>query len=63
MADIFWCIFLNENVYISISLNFVPRGPINDITALVQIMAWHRIGDKALSEPMLPQVNDAYMRH
>ena len=35
------CIFLNENAWISIeiSLKFVPRGPINNIPALVQIMA------------------------
>ena len=27
--------------------------PINNISALVQIMAWHRPGDKPLSEPMM----------
>ena len=32
---------------------FVPKGPINKIPALVQIMAWRRPGDKPLSEPML----------
>ena len=36
--DIFKCIFLNE---------------INNIQALVQIMAWRRQGDKPLSEPMM----------
>ena len=53
--DIFKWIFLNENVWISIniSLKFVPRGPINNIPALVQIMASCRPGDKPLSEPML----------
>ena len=53
--NIFKCIFLNENVWISIkiSLNFVPRGPINNIPALVQIMAGSRPGDKPLSEPMV----------
>ena len=47
--------FLNENVRISIkiSLKFVPKGPINNIPALVQIMAWRRSGDKPLSEPMM----------
>ena len=51
---IFKCIFLNENVSISIkiSLKYVPKGPINNIPALVQIMAWRRTGDKPLSEPM-----------
>ena len=53
--DIFKWIFLNENVWISIeiSLKFVPEGQINNIPALVQIMAWRRPGDKPLSEPMM----------
>ena len=53
--DIFKCIFLNENVWISItiSLNCFPQGPINDIPALIQIMAWHAPGDKPLFEPMM----------
>ena len=47
--------FINTNVLISIkiSLKFVPRGPIYNIPALVQIMAWYRPGDKPLSEPMM----------
>ena len=53
--DIFKCIFLNENAWISvkISLKFVPRGPINNIPTLVHIMAWCRPYDKPLSEPMM----------
>ena len=53
--DTFRRIFLNETFRISIeiSLKFVPMGPINNITALVQIMAWRRSGDKPLSEPMM----------
>ena len=53
--DTFKRIFLNENVRISnkISPKFVPEGPINNIPALVQIMAWRRPGDKPLSEPMV----------
>ena len=52
---IFKCIFLNENVWISIKiwLKFVPKGPINNIPTLVQIMAWCWPGDKPLSEPMM----------
>ena len=48
-------IFLNENVRISIKipLKFVHKGPINNISVLVQIMAWRRPGDKPLSEPMI----------
>ena len=53
--DSFKCIFLNENVWIliKVSQKFVPKGPINNILALVQIMAWHRPGDKPLSELMM----------
>ena len=53
--DTFKYIFLNENVIIlaKVSLKFVPKGPINNIPALVQIMAWRRLGDKPLSEPMM----------
>ena len=53
--DIFKCIFLNENEWIlpRISLKFVPEVWINNIPALVQIMAWRRPGDKPLSEPMM----------
>ena len=53
--DTFKQIFLNGNVRISIviSLKFVPKGPINNIPALVQIMAWRRPSYKPLSEPMM----------
>ena len=53
--DIFKCIFLNENIWIliKISLKFIPKGSINNIPALVQIMAWHQPGNKPLSEPMM----------
>ena len=53
--DILKCIFLNENVWVSIkiSLKFVPKGPINNIPALVQIMASCRPGDKPLSGPVV----------
>ena len=53
--DTFKRIFMNENVRISIniSLKFVPTGLINNIPALVQIMAWRRPGNKPLSEPMM----------
>ena len=53
--DIFKRIFINENVWIliKISLKFVSKGPINNIPALVQIMAWRRPGDKPLCVPMI----------
>ena len=46
--------FLNENISLPIKISlFVPQGLINNILALVQIMAWRRPGDKPLSEPMM----------
>ena len=53
--DTFKRIFLNEKVLIliKISLKFVPGGQIDNIPALVQIMAWRRPGDKPSSEPMM----------
>ena len=61
----FKCIFLNESdrIPIEISLKFVPRSLIDNKPALVQVMAWRRTGDKPLSEPMLTQFADAYLRH
>ena len=63
--DIFKHIFFNENARISIkiSLNFFPSGPIDNKSALVQVMAWRLTGGKPLPEPMLNQFIDAYMRH
>ena len=55
-ADVFFKrIFLNGDIWMSmnISLKFVPKGQINNIPALIQIMAWRRPGDKPLSEPMM----------
>ena len=53
--DIFKLIFFNENccILFQISLKYVPNGPFNNNTALVQIMAWRLVGAKPLSEPML----------
>ena len=53
--NIFKCILLNENAWDSptISLKFVPKVRINNIPALVSIMAWRRPGDKPLSKPMM----------
>ena len=46
--NIFKHIFFTENVgiLIKISLKFVPKGPINNILALVQITAWHQSDNK-----------------
>ena len=50
--------FLKENVRIAIniSLDFVPKGPINNIPGLVEITAWHRTGDRALCEPIMARL-------
>ena len=59
MADIFKTTLSNEFPWMktyefwTFSMKSVPRGPINDIPALVQIMAWCRPGDKPLSESMV----------
>ena len=50
-------------ILIKFSLKFVPKCLIDNNPALVQIMAWRRIGDKPLSEPMLTWSTEAYMRH
>ena len=62
--DIFKSIF-NESVLISItiSLKFIPKGPTDFKSALVQVVAWHRTGEKPLPESMLTQFTDAYIRH
>ena len=53
--DILKRIFLNENIWIPIKISqkFVPNASINNIPALVQIMASRRSGDKPLSEPVM----------
>ena len=63
--DIFKWIFLNENdrILIRISLKYIPRNPIHNKPALVQVMGWCRTGDKPLPELMMTQFTDAYKRH
>ena len=63
--DIFICNFMNEKfcILIQISLEFVLNGPIDNMSVLVQVMAWHLFGTKPLPEPTLAQLTDAYMRH
>ena len=53
--DISWMKFLY--------LESILKIPINNILTLLQIMAWRRSDDKPVSEPMLTQFTDAYMRH
>ena len=54
--DIFkWIFFINEDIRISIksSLKFVPKGPINNSSALFQMMACRRLGERSLSKSMM----------
>ena len=44
---------LNVLIPIPISRKFITTHPINNISALVQIMAWRRLGDEPLSEPLV----------
>ena len=63
--NIFRCIFVNEKfcILIQISMKFVPKGPIDNKAAFVQVMTWRQIGDKPLPEPMETQFTDTYMWH
>ena len=59
----FQLIFLNENAWILLknALKFVQKVKINNIPSLVQIMAWRRLGDKPLSEPMMVSLVSLWM--
>ena len=52
-----------SEVWLWILLKFVPKDPIDNKSALLQVMASRQTGDKPLPEPMLTQVSDAYMWH
>ena len=43
-------------------MKFVPKGVIDNKTALVQTRAWRQTSNKPLPEPMLIQFPDAHMR-
>ena len=47
----------------TIWLKFISKGPIDNYTDLVQIMAWSRICDKPLFELMMAWGEYAYIRH
>ena len=61
-GDIFKCILL-KSIFTQIPLNFISEDPIDNKSALVQVMAWHQIGVKPLPEPMMTQFTDVYMHH
>ena len=55
-------IFLFENccILIQISLKFVPNSQIDNNPVMIQLVAWHRTGDKPLSKTMMVLFTDAY---
>ena len=53
-----WFIFL---LNIQISLKPVSKGQINTKPSLVQIMAWHQVGYKLLSEAMMAWFTDSWL--
>ena len=55
---IFECFSVNESygILIQISLKFISRCPIVNMSPLVQVMACQRIGDKPLPEQMRPNL-------
>ena len=46
---------------IQISFEFIPIGPSNNMSALIQVMAWCRTGNKPLPGPMMNQLCGAHM--
>ena len=52
--DLIWSLF----VFWSIS-KFVHKGPIDNKSPLIQLMAWRRTGAKPLPEPMMAQTTGA----
>ena len=42
-----------DDIFKCILLKFVPKRLIDNTSASVRVMAWHRTGDKPLSEPMM----------
>ena len=51
--NVTWSLMAGRKPAIKISSKFVPKGQIDNIPALVQIMVWRRPDSKLLSEPMM----------
>ena len=61
-VGVFKCIFLNE-IILSISLKFVRKGPADNMSTLVQIMAWCWTDVKSFPDPTLAQINTIICHH
>ena len=49
-----WDLFISIKIW----LKLVPEAPIDDKSALVQVMAWCQTGTKPLPEAVVAQFND-----
>ena len=56
--DILKCIYVRDKFCILISIKFILEGPVDNMSALVPVMAWRRTGDKLLHGPMLTNLYD-----
>ena len=65
VGKIFKFILMNWKfcIWIPISLKSDLKGPIDNKSALVQVMARRRTDDKPLPEPMLTQFTKEYLRY
>ena len=64
--DIFKCVCLYECLRIPIEISSkcgFQVGLVHNEPSLIQIMDWHRAGDKPLSEQKIVYFTGAYMRH
>ena len=43
-------------------MKYILKSPIDNIAAWVQIVDWRPTGDKPLSEPIMAEFGDSYMR-
>ena len=60
----FWHLFSEKcDNFNPLSPKFVHKSPVYNKPALVQVMAWHRAGDKPLSEPVIAVFTDTYIGH
>ena len=55
--------FEKFQICIQISLEYVPKGPINNKSSFVQILAWHQSDHKQLTKQMIVYFTDTYMPH
>ena len=58
-------IFWTENIHtlIEISEKYVPKGPVVNKSALVQVMAWCLIRYKSLLKATITTIHDAIWHH